>query len=42
MNKDGSVPADNPFGNLVIAYDIRNSEGLTWNEEIFYATDHGP
>lgn len=29
MNKDGSVSADNPFGNLVFAYGIRNSKGLT-------------
>jgi glucose/arabinose dehydrogenase len=42
MNKDGSAPADNPFRNLVFAYGLRNSEGLTWNRGIFYATDHGP
>ncbi len=42
MNSDGSVPNDNPFGNLVFAYGIRNCEGLTWSGGILYATDHGP
>ena len=45
MNKDGSVPEDNPFeGNLVYSYGHRNSQGLAWNKENgeLYATEHGP
>ena len=45
MNKDGSVPEDNPFeGSLVYSYGHRNSQGLAWNPENneLYATEHGP
>lgn len=42
INKDGSIPLDNPFNNPVYAYGIRNSEGIDWSGDTLYATDHGP
>ena len=44
MNKDGSIPEDNPFGNLVYSYGHRNPQGLAWNSEknIIYEAEHGP
>ncbi len=42
LDTDGSVPADNPFGNFVWALGIRNSQGLSWLDQTLYATDHGP
>jgi glucose/arabinose dehydrogenase len=42
MNKDGSIPADNPFGNYVWSYGHRNSQGLAWNDGILYSSEHGP
>ena len=45
MNKDGSIPEDNPFeGSYVYSYGHRNSQGLAWNKENneLYATEHGP
>ncbi|MFA7253888.1 MAG: PQQ-dependent sugar dehydrogenase [Patescibacteria group bacterium] len=43
INKDGSMPDDNPFGNAVWAFGLRNPQGMTWNinQGIFYATEHG-
>ena len=43
MNKDGSIPADNPFGSYVFSYGHRNPQGLAWNPEkgIMYAAEHG-
>ncbi|MCK9150568.1 PQQ-dependent sugar dehydrogenase [Methanobacterium alcaliphilum] len=43
LNKDGSVPADNPFNNYVWSYGHRNPQGITWNSEngIMYAAEHG-
>lgn len=31
LNKDGSIPADNPFGNYVFSYGHRNSYGFTFD-----------
>ena len=43
MNKDGTIPKDNPFGNYVYSYGHRNPQGLVWNEngELF-SSEHGP
>jgi glucose/arabinose dehydrogenase len=44
MNLDGSVPADNPFGNsYVYSYGHRNPQGMTWSKDgTMYASEHGP
>jgi glucose/arabinose dehydrogenase len=44
LNLDGSVPADNPFGNsYVYSYGHRNPQGLAWSQDgIMYASEHGP
>jgi glucose/arabinose dehydrogenase len=42
MNPDGSVPADNPFGNYVYSYGHRNPQGIAWGSDgIMYASEHG-
>ena len=42
INKDGSVPSDNPFNNYVYSYGHRNPQGLAWNSNgILYASEHG-
>ena len=41
-NKDGSVPADNPFKNYVYAYGNRDPQGLAWGPTgILYESEHG-
>ncbi len=43
LNDDGTVPADNPFGNAVYSYGHRNPQGLAWDEDgNMWATEHGP
>lgn len=43
MHPDGTVPEDNPFGNLVWSYGHRNPQGLAWDESgAMYASEHGP
>ncbi len=45
INKDGTIPADNPFpGSAVWSYGHRNSQGLAWNLEtgMLYESEHGP
>ncbi|GAB4315219.1 MAG: PQQ-dependent sugar dehydrogenase [Methanobacteriaceae archaeon] len=44
MNKDGSIPEDNPFGNYVYSYGHRNPQGITWDTSngLMYASEHGP
>lgn len=42
INDDGSIPADNPFGNAVYSYGHRNPQGLTWdNQGRLWSTEHG-
>ena len=43
MNRDGTIPEDNPFRNYVYSYGHRNPQGLIWNEngELF-SSEHGP
>lgn len=39
---DGSIPADNPFGNAVWSYGHRNVQGLAWDDRgRMWATEHG-
>lgn len=43
INSDGTVPADNPFGNKVWSYGHRNPQGLTWdNQARLWSSEHGP
>lgn len=40
---DGSVPADNPFGNAVYSFGHRNPQGLAWDSKgRLWSTEHGP
>ncbi len=42
INLDGSIPSDNPFGDSPIySYGHRNPQGLAWNGDIMYASEHG-
>lgn len=42
INDDGSIPADNPFGNAVYSYGHRNPQGLAWDSAgRLWATEHG-
>jgi glucose/arabinose dehydrogenase len=43
LNKDGSVPSDNPFGNYVYSYGHRDPQGITWNPvtKEMYESEHG-
>lgn len=43
LNKDGTVPADNPFNNYVWSYGHRDPQGITWNTSngLMYASEHG-
>jgi len=45
INKDGGIPADNPFaGSPVWSLGHRNVEGIAWHPDTgaLYATEHGP
>lgn len=42
MEKDGSVPSDNPFGNYVYSYGHRNPQGIAWHNGELYSAEHGP
>ena len=44
MNKDGTIPEDNPFGNYVYSYGHRNSQGIAWHPftNDLYSSEHGP
>lgn len=40
---DGDIPGDNPFGNAIWAYGLRDPQGLAWNADgTMYATEFGP
>jgi len=43
INKDGTVPSDNPFGNYVYSYGHRDPQGITWNPltREMYSSEHG-
>ncbi|MGZ7070134.1 MAG: PQQ-dependent sugar dehydrogenase [Methanobacterium sp.] len=43
INKDGTVPSDNPFGNYVYSYGHRDPQGITWNPitKEMYSSEHG-
>ncbi|GIW65516.1 MAG: hypothetical protein KatS3mg094_035 [Candidatus Parcubacteria bacterium] len=42
LKDDGSIPKDNPFKNAIFAYGIRNSQGITWDDEgNLWSIDHG-
>jgi len=41
MNKDGSIPSDNPFNNYVYSYGHRNAQGLDWINGKLFASEHG-
>ncbi len=42
LNEDGSIPADNPFGNEVYSYGHRNPQGIAWDTQgRLWATEHG-
>ena len=43
LHDDGTIPADNPFGNAVYSYGHRNPQGLAWDEQgQLWSTEHGP
>ena len=44
MNKDGTIPKDNPFGNYVYSYGHRNPQGIAWHPvtKELHASEHGP
>ena len=43
IKDDGSIPADNPFGNATYSYGHRNPQGLAWDDSgQLWATEHGP
>ncbi len=42
VNDDGTIPADNPFGNAVYSYGHRNVQGLAWDDKgRLWGTEHG-
>ncbi len=43
LNKDGTVPSDNPFKNYVYSYGHRDPQGMTWNPITgeMYESEHG-
>ncbi|MBI2671283.1 PQQ-dependent sugar dehydrogenase [Candidatus Woesearchaeota archaeon] len=43
MNKDGSIPNDNPFNNYVYSYGHRNPQGIAWHPltNKLYSSEHG-
>ncbi len=43
LNDDGTVPSDNPFGNLTWSYGHRNPQGIAWDDEgHLWSVEHGP
>ena len=43
INKNGTVPLDNPFKNYVYSYGHRDPQGITWNllTKVMYESEHG-
>ena len=44
INKNGSIPEDNPFGNYIYSYGHRNPQGIAWHPltKELYSSEHGP
>ena len=44
INRDGSIPEDNPFKNYVYSYGHRNPQGIAWHPvtKDLFASEHGP
>jgi glucose/arabinose dehydrogenase len=44
LNKDGTIPADDPFPNGVWSFGHRNPQGIAWHPDTgaLYETEHGP
>lgn len=42
INKDGSIPSNNPFNSAVYSYGHRNPQGLAWYNGKLFTTEHGP
>lgn len=45
INSDGSIPADNPFGNSAVwSYGHRNPQGICWQPDTdqLFSVEHGP
>ncbi len=43
ITDEGSIPADNPFGNAIYSYGHRNVQGLAWDDKgQLWVTEHGP
>lgn len=42
IDREGNIPADNPFGNAVYSYGHRNPQGLAWDDKgQLWSTEHG-
>src|SRR5688572_10884052 len=41
VNLDGTIPADNPYGNAVWAIGFRNSQGLVHGNGRWFSSEHG-
>jgi len=42
VTDEGSPAPGNPFGNLVYSFGHRNPQGLAWDRNKLWATEHGP
>ena len=44
INKDGTIPEDNPFGNYIYSYGHRNPQGIAWHPLTgeLYSSEHEP
>lgn len=43
LKDDGTIPADNPFGNAVYTYGHRNPQGIAWDAQgRLWESEHGP
>jgi aldose sugar dehydrogenase len=42
VKDDGTAAPGNPFNNRTYTYGHRNPQGITWNGNVMYETEHGP